>query len=409
MISSTGKNAVGVPYILMSKAAGVPLSSYKWDDGQTGPSDQHSAVLNSSQKQKILKQLGQIRAYLSNVRFDKIGSLFSKDGAHIVGKCLYPSLVWQGRDEFDENDIPCGPFTEAKFFYLALISALLAHVKELPMGYHLLHGPVPVLQEYNDFQEYRTATDRWNDYVAMGSKTESTENRLDYALVGMALKDNVPFLTEKDSHIKCDGFPLCHPDLSFQNIFVDDELNITSIIDWAFASSVPPSMLLVCPGLPHPRDRIQPCLTKVFIEGFVAAKGFNGEKYVHFSDGNIFWALSRLVNLDGLQDFVYFSEFVRSCTGQDAKLYIRQLKDREEFKEVSRTLATYEIDDESVNQDEKQYFSCVGSERFALSQHLTVMKEINGDFVVDKRLWKWMAQHLEERDLYMHPTGEYLK
>ncbi|OGM49379.1 hypothetical protein ABOM_003597 [Aspergillus bombycis] len=254
------------------------------------------------------------------------------------------------------------------------------------MEHHLLHGPVPVLQEYNDFQQYRTATDRWNDYVAIGSKTESTDNRLDYALVGMALKENVPFLTERDNHIKCDGFPLCHPDLSLQNIFVDDEVNITCIIDWAFASSVPPSMLLVCPGLPHPRDRAQPCLTKYFTEAFIAANGFSCEKDLCFSDSSMFCTLSRLAYLDGLQDHIYLSEFVRSCLGQETNLYIRQLKDREEFKEFARILVAYETDEESLKEDEKQYFSCVGSERFTLSQHLTVIKEINRDFVADKRL-----------------------
>ncbi|KOC16704.1 hypothetical protein AFLA70_729g000230 [Aspergillus flavus AF70] len=407
---STGKNDIGIPYILMGKATGVPLSTYKWDDDKihsTGPDcEQDPAVLTFSQKAKIVKQLGEIQAHLSNVRFDKVGSLFLKNGELVIEKCLYPSLVWQGRDEFDEQDIPRGPFTDAKSFYVALIRALFAHAKELPMEHHLFHGPVPVPQEYDNFQEYRTATDRWNDYVAIGLKTESTQNRLDYALVGMSLEDNVPLLVEKDNDIKCDGFPLCHPDLSCQNIFVDDELNITCIIDWAFASSVPPSMLLVCPGLPHPRDRIQPCLTKHFAEGFIAAKGYDGEKDLHFSDSSIFWTFVRLVNLDGLQDHVYFSEFMRSCIGQEVPPYIRKLRDRGEFKEFETILLAYEIDGEGPSKDEKNYFSCVGHERFTLSQHLTVMKEIDRDFVADKRLWKWMAQHLKERDVYMYPTNE---
>ena len=110
---------------------------------------------------------------MSNIRFDQIGSLFRKDGSYVTGKCLYPSLFWQSRDEFDEEDIPRGPFTEAESFYKALISALFVHVKELSMEHHLFHGPVPVPEEYDDFQGYRIATDRWNDYVAVESKIDS--------------------------------------------------------------------------------------------------------------------------------------------------------------------------------------------------------------------------------------------
>ncbi|KAL3496392.1 hypothetical protein BJX62DRAFT_119369 [Aspergillus germanicus] len=94
---------------------------------------------------------------------------------------------------------------------------------------------------------------RRHDYATMGSKIRSRKNRLDYTAARILLMDIVPWLSGIDTGTGCDGFPLYHPDLSTQNIFVDDDLNITCIIDWAFASSVPPAMLLVCPGLPHPR------------------------------------------------------------------------------------------------------------------------------------------------------------
>lgn len=82
------------------------------------------------------------------------------------------------------------------------------------MEHHLFHGAVPLPEEHDDFQEYRIATDRWNDYVAVGSKTDSMQNRLDYALVGLSLQGSVPLLAEKHSHIKCRGVPLSQPDLS---------------------------------------------------------------------------------------------------------------------------------------------------------------------------------------------------
>ena len=49
--------------------------------------------------------------------------------------------------------------------------------------------------------------------------------------------------------VSIETFPLCHPDLSVNNIYVDDDYNITFIIDWAFASSVPEPMLLAALGI----------------------------------------------------------------------------------------------------------------------------------------------------------------
>lgn len=146
-------------------------------------------------------------------------------------KCLFPSLIWQGREEFDDTEVTRGPFSESKAFYMASINALLAHSAELPMEHHLFHAPVPIVQQYDSFEEYRLATDRWNDYATVGSKIESRKNRLDYTSVGISIRDTVAFMSEKDRQISSDGFPLYHPDTSTRNTFVDDDLNITCIID----------------------------------------------------------------------------------------------------------------------------------------------------------------------------------
>ncbi|EAW24037.1 uncharacterized protein NFIA_036090 [Aspergillus fischeri NRRL 181] len=86
------------------------------------------------------------------------------------------------------------------------------------MEHHLFRGPVPILQEYESYEDYKIATDRWNDYVAVGSKTENMRNCLDYALVGVSLTDWVPLLAGNDSQFKCVDFPLYHPDLKFKKI-----------------------------------------------------------------------------------------------------------------------------------------------------------------------------------------------
>ena len=88
--------------------------------------------------------------------------------------------------------------------------------------------------------------DLWNAFMTIGCKIDSAENRVDYRIAGGALREIVRRL-ERPA-VSSEGFPLCHPGLSVNNIYVDDDCNITTIIDWAFASFIPESMLLATPG-----------------------------------------------------------------------------------------------------------------------------------------------------------------
>lgn len=200
--SSTEQNDIGVPYILMSKAPGMPLSTFDWKENmKKAPKVAYNSrdVLTLAQKQKVMKQLGRICASLSNLRFNQLGSLFLQEKGYVIGKSLYPGLTWQGRDLFGDDEIPRGPFDDARGFYSALVSAFFAQVTDLAMYHHLFHAPVPVPTEYEDYNDYYAATDRWNDYVAVGSKIDSDKSRLEYALVGTALKDIAPLLAERDN------------------------------------------------------------------------------------------------------------------------------------------------------------------------------------------------------------------
>ncbi len=177
------------------------------------------------------------------------------------------------------------------------------------MGYHLLMAPIPVPQEYTDASDYRLATDNWNDFAVLGGKPDSSQNRLQYTIAAQFLLDSiVPLLAgESEGEISRSGFPLYHPDLSDQNIFIDDDFNITCIIDWAFSSTIPPAMLYATPGLPHARDVISDLpLQDAFHSGFTShsATG-NGPKPLpqDWKNGAIVTHFLRLVCLDSLQDF----------------------------------------------------------------------------------------------------------
>ena len=78
-------------------------------------------------------------------------------------------------------------------YYEALLSAFLLHVRELPMEQHAFFAPIPVPDEFETFLSYRSATDRWNDFVTIGSKIESSKNRLDYCIAGHFFKKDDTF------------------------------------------------------------------------------------------------------------------------------------------------------------------------------------------------------------------------
>lgn len=121
-----------------------------------------------------MRQLGSYARQLSDLRFPTIGSLFEGDYGYYIGECLSSGHVLEDRGTIEH--IPRGPFHDEADYYSSLAIALHLHAGQLPMGHHALRAPVLVPQEYSDFAKY-------------------------------------------------------HHDISLQNLFVDDDLNITSVID----------------------------------------------------------------------------------------------------------------------------------------------------------------------------------
>ena len=80
----------------MSKASGSPLSDFMWNAPSHGMTSSKSRIpyLTRKQKGKIMRQLGAITSQLSNLRFDKIGSLLEEFGEYNIKKCLSPALYF---------------------------------------------------------------------------------------------------------------------------------------------------------------------------------------------------------------------------------------------------------------------------------------------------------------------------
>ncbi|TVY40200.1 hypothetical protein LOCC1_G006692 [Lachnellula occidentalis] len=398
--SCTGSNTIGIPFILMSKAPGYALSQFSWNARLEGMVSSRKPLpcLERANKEKIMKQLGVISSQLLNLRFDKMGSLFEEDGEYRIKKCLSPALVWHERDSLD--DVPRGPFQHTHDYYESQLSAFLLHVKELPLDTHAFFAPIPELGEFETVLSYRSAVDRWNDFVTVGSKIDSSKNRLDYCVAGHFLRQMIPLITQQPfvtSGDFEDGYPLSHPDISTSNIFVDSDFNITCVIDWAFSSTVPISTLLVTPSLPHPRDEVDTTLVPTFRASFM--DHFLQEKDIKLSpkfwdSTRRAWLFSRLVTLDSLQDYRYFTELYMSVYKPEDDIDVPRLfKDvqREEgFVELGTTLAEDDRSADKIQKDEEEYFHYSRSEKEAIARKLTMVAGLSEGFVADKRLWQWI-------------------
>ncbi|OJD28218.1 hypothetical protein ACJ73_00375 [Blastomyces percursus] len=298
------KKSRRVPFILMSKAKGSPLSTRSWyPQPYQIPKAAPRQWLKQREKKKVMKQLGEMISRLSCLRFDKMGS-FEDTGCFSVQACLSPGLLLHDRHALQGffRWLFC---SEKDYYYKSLLSAFFQHILFLTLEHHTFFAPVPVPSEYNSYDSYLPATDKWNDYVTLGSKIDSSKNRLDYFITGRILEGMIPSLTTESDAIMGSfevGYPLHHLDLSASNIFVDDDYNITCIIDWAFSSSVPIAMLLATPGLPHPRDEIEPALDSAFRAS--VAKYFMREKKVTLHQ--TVWEMTRKVRL--LQDYSLFAQ-----------------------------------------------------------------------------------------------------
>lgn len=408
----------------MSKAAGHPLATYEW---RTHPhktpwtNGAAARALTHDEKAKILRQLGGVARQLSSLRFPSIGSIFEGEDGYFTGECLHPGYVLGDRVGLEK--LRRGPFHREKDFYSPLATALSLHAEQLPMGHHVLRAPVPVPHEYDSFEKYCTATDRRNDFAALGGLVDSSENRLEYCLVSHLLQDMViPTMVQPPSQ-SAPGFPLQHHDISLENVFVDDDLNVTCIIDWSFSSTVPPAMLLSIPGLPHVRDLISdPFLVAAFHSGYEAENKLRGGRRVDEEEWRAAEAVSRfmrVVNLDALQDHTHLRALLKLIRAPMPSGYYVEGEVEEEIEEeddemslrailgawsatkdsltLADDLAFHEEHESVATEQEKRYFEAAGADRLALARKVALASEMNPSFVADKRLWRWIGSVMEGR------------
>ena len=372
------------------------------------------------QREKVVFQLGVITEILSRLCFHQAGSIFEEDRIVSVKTCLSRGLLLNKRYAIEH--IPREPFTSEKDYYAAHLSAFLEQTKYFPLGHHCFFAPIPARSEYNSDTEFRKASGWWSDFVTVQSKIDSAENRVDYVTAGEILSDTMTEWIDNLSNGLSNGseprFAIHHPDLSFNNIFVDEESNITCIIDWAFCSTVPVSLLLTAPGLPQSRYELDASLSSMFELGFqYGLKKNNTAPHDIGTDSALckvlsrsrpMWLFSRILTFDSTADFHLFqaiwdligksSQSTAELFGSNQTLQKYQLLHRE-LKEDDQTEA-------QIAKLEREYF---GNDvrGLAISRKLSLISEWSSryykprlrsnsnPFIADKRLWNWIRHSLE--------------
>ena len=178
-------NPVGVPYHLETFVEGRPLAE-RW----TG-----EWLSDESKKMKILRKVAELMSQLHSLHFDKIGSLvFGADGTSLkVDAMVEMNLSW---DMMSEGEIwptasLSGPFGSTKEYLLSM----LYDPEEVPEVRRHIKADIAILRE---------------------------------------AIDSIPKALDTPQ-----SFSLGHPDFNYQNILIDDEGEITGIIDWDGVETCP--------------------------------------------------------------------------------------------------------------------------------------------------------------------------
>lgn len=395
--SGSYDNNIGIPYILMSKASGRLLSEYDWIEFSLRvpgyPTRFPLLPLADQNREKIMSQLGIIMSSLSQIRFNKIGPVFEdSDSNYFIGECLSPPLLWQWRDTLEGIDR--GAFNTESQYFSSLISAFISHAKELPLAPHSFFAPIPDPFEYPHWTSYRAAMERWRTFCSVDDKIEGSKNRLSYCIAGQFLHKMVPYLASPS-----EDFVLSHPDLHSGNIFVDENFNITCIIDWGSTTSCPMTELLVTPGFSSSVSPPTESLVAAFRTGFSqGGQKFESEQW---EKAERMLRFSRLVRLISAQDYTLFKvlyELVydKGLENENIPRLFHEQSMQEYGKELLAELREDELaeEEEVKGREDDKAVHTKESEGLAVARKLTLVSEMNPNFVADKTLWQWIENAL---------------
>ncbi|OJJ96352.1 hypothetical protein ASPACDRAFT_34965 [Aspergillus aculeatus ATCC 16872] len=220
--SATADNAVGTEYIFMECAAGRRLTD-RWFD------------LSEQELAGVVERIVELEAGLFALDFPASGSLFFErdlhcmetvriaDEAGAVGEgqfCIGPEVtraLWLGKRRI--LPVHRGPYTSPVDVLAAGARKEIAYLEEYGQPVRA-SKPLPVNRSYKQ------------------SPRDHINNLADYLRVAPYLVPSDASLTQRT---------IRHPDLQPNNIFVNEELEITGLVDWQYSTIRP--LFLQC-GVP---------------------------------------------------------------------------------------------------------------------------------------------------------------
>lgn len=295
------------------------------------------------------------------------------------------------------------------------------------MDHHALLAPIPSDEDYTNNKAYKTAVGRWNDFVAVAHKIDHSRNRFAYCMAAGVLPAAVVPYLDRDNEgddAPSTGYPLIYPDLHVGNIFVDDAMNVTCIIDWSSATTAPVVELLATPRL-WDHNPVTPLLAEPFRQAVHDALPPQLQQQPK-EQRNAFWArtdtalvFQRLTHLCSSHDYEDFVTCIASaCAGKDdatdkstaitavtADVVLDRLGKQAE-RDGSNALWA-EMQDDNPTPSEvaalegvsfREADRLAATDRLAVARKLTVMWDINPRFVADARLWKWLTRALDDEE-----------
>jgi hypothetical protein len=389
--SGSATNAIEIAYMLTTRAPGFSISSkFLWSPLAEGIKRPRNSLpcLPKAAKEKIMRQLGFLIAKILQSPFEKIGSLYEWGEKVYVGQCLSRTLTWSGRDLCGE--IARGPFSNDKDYYDSVLSALRYHAEQLPLSHHLFLAPVPKAKDFETISSYRSAVQLWNDFVTIDWKIDSSKNRLDYIAAAHFMRNIIPSISTCQQK-----YYLKPPDLSMSNIFIDDDFNITCIIDWTSCFTVPLPTLLITPSFPHPRDDVDADMASIFKESVIS----HSSQMKDVLEDPSSWDLAQksrlfmqLADLDGYEDYHHFIKLYTSVhtdlSGTDVRGLFDALRVNDTFTGQAKWGLTEDLPASEIQRKEKDYFTHSRPGAEDLARKLSDKAGKEAGFVEDCSVWK---------------------
>lgn len=175
--------------------------------------------------------------------------------------------------------------------------------------------PHPEVDEHNCSEHYHWAYQYHQEFVELKKETEFNKMSVDYFILSHIIEKMVPHIAKMEEEAErnheagmamatgCNSngvstgddssrgrFVISHPDLHFGNIFVDDDFNITGIIDWSAASTGSLAGLLASPmfrTVHKPQPALMAAYREGFRKGYIAHDGIGGGRTT-YSSGHTF-------------------------------------------------------------------------------------------------------------------------